>query len=44
MATAVTHQAMNELINNHGMTFCKTCGCILYLAEEDHPNTRRGGR
>jgi predicted nucleic acid-binding Zn-ribbon protein len=41
---SVTHQAINELINNNGMTFCKTCGCILYLAEEDYPNARRGGR
>ena len=32
---------MNELINRNGMTFCMTCGCILYLAEEDIPNTRR---
>jgi uncharacterized protein len=41
---SVTHQAINELINNNGMTFCKTCGCILYLAEDDYPDNRRGGR
>lgn len=40
----VTPQAMNELINRNGMTFCMTCGCILYLAEEDIPNTRRSSR
>ncbi len=40
----VTHQAMNELINKNGMTFCMTCGCILYLAEENTPNTRRTAR
>jgi predicted nucleic acid-binding Zn-ribbon protein len=40
----VTHQMMNELINKNGMTFCMTCGCILYLAEEDMPNTRRSSR
>src|SRR5205807_1000560 len=38
---SITHQTMNELINNNGMIFCMTCGCILYLAEEDIPNTRR---
>lgn len=41
---AVTPQVMNELINNTHMTFCMTCGCILYLAEEDLPNTRRTSR
>ena len=41
---SITPQAMNELINNNGMTFCKTCGCLLYLAEEDIPNTRRTSR
>ncbi len=40
----VTPQVMNELINKNGMTFCMTCGCILYLAEEDMPNTRRTAR
>ena len=40
----VTHQVMNELINNTHMTFCKTCGRILYLAEEDHPNMRRSAQ
>jgi predicted nucleic acid-binding Zn-ribbon protein len=32
---------MNELINAEKLVFCMTCGRILYLAEEDHPNTRR---
>jgi len=41
---SITHQTINELINNNGMIFCMTCGCILYLAEEDYPNTRRSGR
>jgi predicted nucleic acid-binding Zn-ribbon protein len=40
----VTAQQLNELINGEHMTFCKTCGAILYLAEEDIPNTRRSGR
>ena len=39
--TTVTAQNMNELINGHNLLFCMTCGRILYLAEEDHPNTRR---
>ena len=32
---------INELINGDRLIFCKTCGRILYLAEEDIPNTRR---
>ena len=39
--TTVTAQNMNELINGHSLLFCMTCGRILYLSEEDHPNTRR---
>jgi uncharacterized protein len=39
--TTVTPQVMNELINAEKLVFCMTCGRILYLAEEDHPNTRR---
>ena len=38
---AVTTQMMTELVKNVTMTFCMTCGRILYLAEEDHNNTRR---
>lgn len=41
---SITSQMMNELINKNGMTYCMTCGCILYLAEADTPNTRRTGR
>jgi predicted nucleic acid-binding Zn-ribbon protein len=41
---AVTTQMMNELINGETLTFCKTCGRVLYLAEEDHHNTRRSAR
>jgi predicted nucleic acid-binding Zn-ribbon protein len=40
---AVTPQMVNELINADSLTFCKSCGRVLYLAEEDHPNTRRSG-
>jgi uncharacterized protein len=39
---SVTTQMMNELINCHHLVFCKSCGRILYLPEEDHPHTRRG--
>ncbi len=38
---SVTTQAVNELINGHHMSFCKTCGRILYLPEEEIHNTRR---
>lgn len=38
---SVTAQMMNELINGHALVFCKTCGRILYLAEQDTANTRR---
>ncbi len=38
---SVTTQALNELINGNHLSFCKSCGRILYLPEEDHPNTRR---
>ncbi|MCA1686315.1 MAG: C4-type zinc ribbon domain-containing protein [Planctomycetia bacterium] len=40
---SVTTQALNELINGAHLSFCKTCGRILYLPEEDHASTRRGG-
>lgn len=39
---SVTTQALNELLNGAHLSFCKTCGRMLYLAEEDHANTRRG--
>jgi predicted nucleic acid-binding Zn-ribbon protein len=29
----ITPQAMNDLINGHHMTWCNTCGRILYLAD-----------
>lgn len=41
---SVTAQMMNELINNQSLSFCKSCGRVLYLAEEDIPNTRRSVR
>jgi predicted nucleic acid-binding Zn-ribbon protein len=41
---SVTAQMMNELINAASLSFCKSCGRVLYLAEEDIPNTRRVAR
>jgi predicted nucleic acid-binding Zn-ribbon protein len=37
----VTHQMINELMNANTLVFCKTCGRILYLAEQPQHNTRR---
>ncbi len=36
-----TAQTLNDLINGDRLVFCKTCGRILYLAEEEHDNLRR---
>ncbi len=41
---SVTPQMVNELINGGSLIFCKTCGRILYLAEEEVVATKRGGR
>jgi predicted nucleic acid-binding Zn-ribbon protein len=38
---SVTAQTINELINCTTLIFCKTCGRILYLAEEEMPATAR---
>lgn len=38
---AVTPQMINDLINVDGLVFCKTCGRILYLADEVQSTTRR---
>ena len=38
---SITAQTKNELINGAMLCFCMTCGRILYLADEDIPNTRR---
>ena len=39
---SVTTQMMNELINGSHLCFCKTCGRILYLPEDDQAHARRG--
>jgi predicted nucleic acid-binding Zn-ribbon protein len=41
---SVTSQMVNELINAETLVFCKTCGRVLYLAEENHPNLKRVSR
>jgi predicted nucleic acid-binding Zn-ribbon protein len=38
---SVTAQMMNELINGESLVFCKSCGNILYLAEEEANALRR---
>ena len=40
---SVTTQALNELLNGTHLSFCKTCGRILYMPDEDRANTRRDG-
>ena len=41
---SVTSQMVNELINNVTLTFCNTCGRILYLSEDFLATTGRGRR
>lgn len=38
---ALTTQGLSELLHGAHVSFCKTCGRVLYLADEDVPNTRR---
>jgi predicted nucleic acid-binding Zn-ribbon protein len=38
---AVTAQMMNDLINGGVLSFCRTCGRVLYIPEADEPQTRR---
>lgn len=42
--TSVTTQMLNELINGLHLTFCKSCGRLLYLAEQEAANSRRSSR
>lgn len=39
----ITSQMMNELRLSETLVFCKSCGCALYLAEEDVNHLRRAG-
>jgi uncharacterized protein len=42
--TAVTPQMMNDLINGTSLTFCLTCGRLLYPPEPEVSNTKRRAR
>jgi predicted nucleic acid-binding Zn-ribbon protein len=39
--TAVTAQMLNHLINADQLMFCKSCGRLLYMAEEEPTTTKR---
>jgi len=39
--TAVTAQMTNDLINGQSLTFCLSCGRLLYLSEPEVAHTRR---
>jgi len=38
--TTIPPQMLNELINNEGLLFCKSCGRLLYLGEQEPDNAR----
>ncbi|WP_165069709.1 zinc ribbon domain-containing protein [Paludisphaera rhizosphaerae] len=40
--TAVTTQMLNELINRDTLTFCKSCGRLLYMADGEAESSRGG--
>jgi len=44
--TTVTPQMINELINGEDLTFCKSCGRLLYLGEPEpeSPRSRKSAR
>ena len=39
--TSLTGQMINDLINGEGLSFCLSCGRLLYLTEPEVANTRR---
>ncbi len=39
--TSLTSQMINDLINGEGLSFCLSCGRLLYLTEPEVANTRR---
>ncbi len=39
--TSLTTQMINDLINGEGLSFCLSCGRLLYLTEPEVANTRR---
>jgi uncharacterized protein len=42
--TAVTPQMLNELINRNSLTFCLSCGRLLYYIEPEVSSTKRKAR
>jgi predicted nucleic acid-binding Zn-ribbon protein len=42
--TALTPQMINDLINNVSLSFCLSCGRLLYMAEAEISHTRRRAR
>jgi uncharacterized protein len=42
--TAITAQMMNDLINRNSLTFCLSCGRLLYYIEPEVSSTRRTAR
>ena len=39
--TSITSQMINDLINDTTLSFCLSCGRLLYLTEPEIANTRR---
>jgi predicted nucleic acid-binding Zn-ribbon protein len=39
--TSLTRQMVNDLINGSGLSFCLSCGRLLYMTEPEVANTRR---
>ena len=42
--TSLTSQMFNDLINGEGLSFCLSCGRLLYLTEPEVANTQTHGR
>ncbi len=42
--TSVTTQTLNDLINEDSLSFCISCGRLLYLPEPEIANTRRSAK
>jgi predicted nucleic acid-binding Zn-ribbon protein len=42
--TALPPQIINDLINGESLSFCLSCGRLLYIAEPEIANTRRAAR
>jgi predicted nucleic acid-binding Zn-ribbon protein len=42
--TALTAQMINDLINDNSLSFCLSCGRLLYMAEAEVSHSRRTGK